>query len=71
MEEPAGKITTRIDPSRNFYSKRHWSYQEDKLLYQLVEENGARNWNSIAENMQGRSGITLSHKISSREGLSL
>lgn len=36
----------------------HWRPAEDEKLRQLVEEYGAQNWNSIAEKLQGRSGIT-------------
>ena len=35
----------------------HWRPAEDEKLRQLVEEYGAQNWNSIAEKLQGRSGI--------------
>ena len=35
----------------------HWRPAEDEKLRQLVEQYGAQNWNSIAERLQGRSGI--------------
>ncbi|KAF8411704.1 hypothetical protein HHK36_004262 [Tetracentron sinense] len=34
----------------------HWRPAEDEKLRQLVEQHGPQNWNSIAENLQGRSG---------------
>lgn len=37
----------------------HWRPAEDEKLRQLVEQYGAQNWNSIAEKLQGRSGIYL------------
>lgn len=37
----------------------HWRPAEDEKLRQLVEEYGAQNWNSIAEKLQGRSGIII------------
>lgn len=35
----------------------HWRPAEDEKLRQLVEQYGAQNWNSIAEKLQGRSGL--------------
>lgn len=37
----------------------HWRPAEDDKLRQLVEQYGPQNWNSIAEKLQGRSGIIL------------
>lgn len=37
----------------------HWRPAEDEKLRQLVEQYGAQNWNSIAEKLQGRSGLYL------------
>jgi len=37
----------------------HWRPAEDEKLRQLVEQYGAQNWNSIAEKLQGRSGIYI------------
>ncbi|OMO56192.1 hypothetical protein COLO4_35743 [Corchorus olitorius] len=34
----------------------HWRPAEDDKLEQLVEQHGPRNWNFIAQNLQGRSG---------------
>ncbi|KAK4490170.1 hypothetical protein RD792_000827 [Penstemon davidsonii] len=34
----------------------HWRPAEDEKLRQLVEKYGPQNWNSIAENLKGRSG---------------
>ncbi|XP_022153715.1 transcription factor MYB52-like [Momordica charantia] len=34
----------------------HWRPAEDEKLQRLVQQFGARNWNSIAEKLQGRSG---------------
>lgn len=35
----------------------HWKPSEDAKLRQLVEQFGPHNWNSIAEKLQGRSGV--------------
>lgn len=35
----------------------HWRPAEDAKLRQLVQRYGPQNWNSIAEKLQGRSGI--------------
>lgn len=37
----------------------HWRPAEDDKLRQLVARYGPQNWNSIAEKLQGRSGIHL------------
>lgn len=42
----------------------HWRPAEDEKLRQLVEQYGAQNWNSIAEKLQGRSGICSYNIIS-------
>ncbi|XP_027368297.1 transcription factor MYB54-like [Abrus precatorius] len=34
----------------------HWTPAEDEKLLLLVKQYGAQNWNSIAENLQGRTG---------------
>ncbi|KAK4767535.1 hypothetical protein SAY86_015285 [Trapa natans] len=34
----------------------YWRAEEDEMLRQHVEKNGPQNWNSIAENLLGRSG---------------
>ena len=49
MEESSDDAKTR--------PRGHWRPAEDEKLRQLVEEYGAQNWNSIAEKLQGRSGI--------------
>lgn len=37
-------------------SRGHWRPAEDDKLKQLVEQFGPRNWNSIAEHIEGRTG---------------
>ncbi|KAL8141375.1 hypothetical protein V2J09_007396 [Rumex salicifolius] len=37
-------------------SRGHWRPAEDDKLIKLVQQHGAQNWNSIALNLQGRSG---------------
>lgn len=37
----------------------HWRPAEDEKLRQLVEQFGPQNWNSIAERLQGRSGLYI------------
>jgi hypothetical protein len=39
-----------------FVSKGPWTKEEDELLKNLVEEQGARNWSAIAEKLPGRIG---------------
>ncbi|TKY56045.1 Transcription factor MYB44 [Spatholobus suberectus] len=34
----------------------HWKLAEDEKLRQLVRQHGPHNWDSIAENLEGRSG---------------
>ncbi|GAB4847764.1 hypothetical protein Ancab_026826 [Ancistrocladus abbreviatus] len=41
---------------RKNYNRGHWRPAEDKNLRQLVEQFGPQNWNTIAENLEGRSG---------------
>ncbi|XP_044479786.1 transcription factor MYB44-like [Mangifera indica] len=36
--------------------KGPWSPEEDQLLHQLVQRNGARNWSLISKSIPGRSG---------------
>lgn len=49
MEEKSDRASCR--PSRG-----HWRPGEDDKLRQLVDKYGPQNWNSIAENLKGRSG---------------
>ncbi|XP_039682836.1 transcription factor MYB52 [Medicago truncatula] len=37
-------------------SKAHWKPSEDAKLKQLIADHGAKNWNNIAEQLQGRTG---------------
>ena len=37
----------------------HWRLSEDEKLRQLVEQYGPQNWTSIAEKLQGRSGMYM------------
>lgn len=45
-------------------SRGHWRPGEDEKLRQLVEKYGPQNWNSIAEKLQGRSGLSPSLSLS-------
>uniref|UniRef100_A0A7N0TYL5 Uncharacterized protein n=1 Tax=Kalanchoe fedtschenkoi TaxID=63787 RepID=A0A7N0TYL5_KALFE len=40
-------------------SRGHWRPEEDQLLRNLVERFGPKNWNTIAEQVQGRTGNQL------------
>ena len=51
MEDSSAGEDTKTCP------RGHWRPAEDEKLRQLVEQYGAQNWNSIAEKLQGRSGI--------------
>ena len=37
-------------------SKGTWTDEEDKLLYRMVTEQGAKGWNYIASTLNGRVG---------------
>lgn len=53
------------DDTRSSCPRGHWRPAEDERLRQLVEQYGPQNWNSIAEKLQGRSGIYLfNHNLS-------
>lgn len=54
-----GSDDTKVCP------RGHWRPGEDEKLRQLVEQYGPQNWNSIAEKLQGRSGVSQELKISS------
>lgn len=54
MEETGGGSS---DDGRNTCPRGHWRPAEDEKLRQLVEQYGPQNWNSIAEKLQGRSGM--------------
>ncbi|CAD6270325.1 unnamed protein product [Miscanthus lutarioriparius] len=45
-----------MEKSRARPSRGHWRPGEDDKLRQLVDKYGPQNWNSIAENLEGRSG---------------
>ena len=55
MEENGGGSG---DDSRSC-PRGHWRPAEDEKLRRLVDEYGPQNWNSIAEKLQGRSGIYI------------
>ena len=40
-------------------SKAHWKPSEDAKLKQLIADDGAKNWNNIAKQLHGRSGLVL------------
>jgi hypothetical protein len=44
-------------------SRGHWRPGEDDKLRQLVDKYGPQNWNSIAENLEGRSGMYLARLL--------
>ena len=53
-------------------SRGHWRSAEDAKLKELVAQYGPRNWNLIAEKLDGRSGNTMQcggfdHAFSTRE----
>lgn len=43
-------------------SKAHWKQSEDAKLKQLIADHGAKIWNNIAEQLQGRTCMIL-HNI--------
>lgn len=45
----------------NLFIRGHWRPNEDAKLKALVAEHGPQNWNIIAENLPGRSGIIILH----------
>ncbi|KAL2318375.1 hypothetical protein Fmac_032251 [Flemingia macrophylla] len=47
-----GQILT-FKPRRRIH---HWNQAEDRKLRQLVRQYGPYNWDSIAENLAGRTG---------------
>ncbi|GER47842.1 myb domain protein 105 [Striga asiatica] len=51
-----GSSGARIISKAAACPRGHWRPAEDEKLRQLVEQFGPQNWNSIAENLQGRSG---------------
>lgn len=56
MEETRGSGSS--DDSR-MCPRGHWRPAEDEKLRQLVQLYGPQNWNSIAEKLQGRSGVVF------------
>ncbi|KAF5745128.1 myb domain protein 69 [Tripterygium wilfordii] len=36
--------------------RAHWRPAEDKKLYQIVDQHGPKNWNFIAQHVEGKSG---------------
>ncbi|GAB4848240.1 hypothetical protein Ancab_002907 [Ancistrocladus abbreviatus] len=55
MEDSRGSSGTGEGDQKNC-NRGHWRPAEDEKLRQLVEQFGPQNWNTIAENLQGRSG---------------
>lgn len=61
---PQGEGRKRQEVERNssgqltkFCSRGHWRSHEDAKLKELVAQFGPQNWNLIAENLEGRSGM--------------
>ena len=46
----------RIESKFLYPPKTAWSNEEDALLTKVVQERGAKRWNSIAESIPGRTG---------------
>lgn len=63
MEDSAGAAGSSDDAKSTSCPRGHWRPAEDEKLRQLVEQYGAQNWNSIAEKLQGRSGINIYHHL--------
>lgn len=50
-----------------FCARGHWRPTEDAKLKELVVQFGPRNWNLIAENLEGRSGNLENWRVSYHE----
>lgn len=50
------EATTGFDDAKSC-NRGHWRPGEDEKLRQLVQQCGPQNWNSIAEKLEGRSGL--------------
>lgn len=46
-----------------FDSEKCWSYKEELLLLQLIEQFGFGNWEDIAKHLQTRTSQGLIHKF--------
>ncbi|KAK4745077.1 hypothetical protein SAY87_011389 [Trapa incisa] len=59
MEYNVSSSGDRADKGGSYCPRGHWRPAEDEKLRQLVDKHGPQNWNSIAEKLQGRSGIEV------------
>lgn len=48
-----------IDKQSMSMSRGHWRPEEDEKLKDLVARFGPHNWNTIAENIPGRTGAVI------------
>lgn len=71
--DPEGDGRQREEVGRNssarhtkLCSRGHWRSHEDAKLKELVAQFGPQNWNLIAENLEGRTGILKKIKEKSR-----
>jgi len=42
--------------NETFVSKGPWTFEEDEVLRLMVEDNGAKNWSTVAAVLPGRIG---------------
>lgn len=66
MEEACGGGSCS-DVDARTCPRGHWRPAEDEKLRRLVEQYGPQNWNSIAEKLQGRSGMYFSPRAAKKK----
>mmetsp|Transcript_12547 Transcript_12547/g.22627 ORF Transcript_12547/g.22627 Transcript_12547/m.22627 type:complete len:300 (-) Transcript_12547:307-1206(-) len=57
--DPANSNNSNSGDGNNSQRRRRWTAAEDQLLITLVEENGPRKWDNMAEFFEGRCGRHL------------
>ena len=54
--EPVAEPRQRIGTSKCGISKKSWTKEEDQILTQIVQHNGAQRWSNVAAQLPGRAG---------------